>query len=157
MAKFRGIFLRDNSILQKTGYEIPYLAGGNFKQLHIVGTRPGGTIIAFWAITRALGINGFNKIVKKCMINTKYLTKKLGEIEGIRVVCEPEMNIVGITTENGENITKLDEKLRERHWMVGKFEDFNLIRVVVMPHVQKDHLKSFCEDLEWIIDKFKII
>lgn len=148
-----GIFLRDNSILKKTGYEIPYLAGGNFKHLHIVGTRPGGTIIAFWAITRALGINGFNKIVKKCMDNTEYLTKKLEEIEGIRVVCEPEMNIVGITTGNGENICKLDQKLRERHWMVGKFEDLNLIRIVVMPHVLKIHLKKFCHDLESIVNR----
>ncbi|MFX1479411.1 MAG: tyrosine decarboxylase MfnA [Promethearchaeota archaeon] len=147
-----GIFLRDNSILNKTGYEIPYLAGGNFRHLHLVGTRPGGTVIAFWAITRALGINGFVQIVKKCMNNTEYLTKKLKKIEGIRVICEPEMNIVGITTESGENIRKLDIKLRERQWMVGKFEDLNLLRIVVMPHVQKTHLKRFCDDLESIVN-----
>ncbi|MFX1487944.1 MAG: tyrosine decarboxylase MfnA [Promethearchaeota archaeon] len=147
-----GIFLRDNSILKKTGYEIPYLAGGNFKHLHLVGTRPGGTVIAFWAITRALGINGFVKIVKKCMDNTEYLTKNLKKIEGIRVICEPEMNIVGITTESGESIRKLDKKLRERQWMVGKFEDLNLLRIVVMPHVQKTHLKRFCNDLESIVN-----
>jgi tyrosine decarboxylase/aspartate 1-decarboxylase len=147
-----GIFLRDNSILKKTGYEIPYLAGGNFKHLHLVGTRPGGTVIAFWAITRALGINGFVKIVKKCMDNTEYLAKNLKKIEGIRVICEPEMNIIGITTESGENIRKLDKKLRERQWMVGKFEDLNLLRIVVMPHVQKTHLKRFCNDLESIVN-----
>ncbi|MFW9864846.1 MAG: tyrosine decarboxylase MfnA [Candidatus Thorarchaeota archaeon] len=146
-----GIFLRDNTILKKTGYEIPYLAGGNFKHLHLVGTRSGGTVIAFWAITRALGVNGFVKIVKKCMDNTEYLTKKLKKIEGIRIICKPEMNIVGITTESGENVRKLDKKLRERQWMVGKFEDLNLLRIVVMPHVQKMHLKRFCNDLESIV------
>ena len=59
-----GFFLRDASILQITGFEIPYLAGGNFKHFHIIGTRPGGTIIAFWAIFKSLGIRGFIKIIK---------------------------------------------------------------------------------------------
>ena len=52
------------------------------------------------------------------------------------------MNIVGITTENGENICEMDKKLRKRNWMVGKFENLNLIRIVIMPHVQKFHLKN---------------
>ena len=145
-----GIFLRDKSILQKIGFEIPYLAGGNFKHLHIVGTRPGGTIIAFWAIIKSLGINGFNKIVQKCMDNTSYLVKRVREIQGIKITTEPVMNVVGITTENGESICKIDKQLRKRNWLTGKFEEFNLIRVVVMPHVQKAHLKNFCDDIEKI-------
>jgi tyrosine decarboxylase/aspartate 1-decarboxylase len=145
-----GIFLRDKSILQKIGYEIPYLAGGTFKHLHIVGTRPGGTIIAFWAIIKSLGIKGFNKIVQKCMDNTSYLIKRIGDIKGIKITTKPVMNVVGITTENGESICKIDNQLRKKNWFTGKFEDFNLIRVVVMPHVQKDHLENFCDDLEKI-------
>ncbi|MFX1435954.1 MAG: tyrosine decarboxylase MfnA, partial [Promethearchaeota archaeon] len=48
-----GYFLRDSSILEKMGFEIPYLAGGNFKHLQITGTRSGGTVIAFWAILKS--------------------------------------------------------------------------------------------------------
>ncbi|MFX1571353.1 MAG: tyrosine decarboxylase MfnA [Promethearchaeota archaeon] len=151
-----GIFLRDKSILQKVGYEIPYLAGGNFKHLHIVGTRSGGTVIAFWAILKSLGINGFNKIVEKCMGNTNYLVKRISEIKGIRVATNPVMNVVGITTENGQSICKIDEELRKKNWMLGKFEEFNLIRVVVMPHVQKNHLINFIEDLRSILNKLQI-
>jgi len=151
-----GIFLRDKSILQKIGFEIPYLAGGNFKHLHIVGTRPGGTVIAFWAILKSLGINGFNKIVEKCMNNTNYLVKRISEIKGIKIATKPIMNIVGITTENGDKICKIDEELRKRNWLTGKFEEFNLIRVVVMPHVQKFHLQNFINDLENIVKSLKI-
>lgn len=151
-----GIFLRDKSILQKIGFEIPYLAGGNFKHLHIVGTRPGGTIIAFWAILKSLGINGFNKIVEKCMDNTKYLVKGIGKIKGIKIATKPVMNIVGITTENGDTIYRIDEELRKRNWLTGKFEEFNLIRVVVMPHIQKVHLQNFVKDLENIVKILKI-
>ena len=151
-----GLFIRDESILQKTGFEIPYLAGGNFKHFHIVGTRPGGTIIAFWAILKSLGINGFKEIVKRCMENTHYLTKRITEIDGIKLAADPIMNVVGITTENGDSICNIDEELRKMNWMLGKFTDFNLIRVVMMPHVIREHLIKFVDDLEKIVKKLKI-
>ncbi|MFX1366755.1 MAG: tyrosine decarboxylase MfnA [Promethearchaeota archaeon] len=151
-----GFFIRDSSILQKTGFEIPYLAGGNFKHFHIVGTRPGGTVIAFWAIMKYLGINGFIKIVKKCMDNTIYLAEHINEIKGIKLATNPTMNVVGITTESGESICKIDEELRKRNYMLGKFDDFNLIRIVIMPHIQRIHLKSFIEDLKKIAVKLKL-
>ncbi len=151
-----GFFLRDSKILQKTGFEIPYLAGGNFKHFHIVGTRPGGTIIAFWAIMKYLGQNGFIKIIKECLENTNYLVKRISEINGIKLAAKPIMNIVGITTENGESICEIDEELRKRSWMLGKFTSSNLIRIVVMPHVKKSHLSKFTQDLEDIIKRLKI-
>ncbi len=151
-----GYFVKDASILQKTGFEIPYLAGGNFKHFHMVGTRPGGPIIAFWVILRALGINGFIEMVKKCMDNTKYLVKRISEINGIKLAANPVMNVVGITTENGESICEIDESLRNNKWMLGKFVDFNLIRVVLMPHVKREHLSNFTSDLEKIVKKLNL-
>jgi len=151
-----GYFVKDVSILHKIGFEIPYLAGGNFKHFHMVGTRPGGPIIAFWVILRALGINGFIEIVKKCMDNTKYLVKRISEINGIKLAANPVMNIVGITTENGESICEIDEALRNNKWMLGKFVDFNLIRVVLMPHVKRDHISNFTSDLEKIVKKLNL-
>ncbi|MFW9945500.1 MAG: tyrosine decarboxylase MfnA [Candidatus Odinarchaeota archaeon] len=151
-----GYFVRDSSILQKTGFQTPYLAGGNFKHFHIVGTRPGGMIIAFWAIMKLLGLKGFTKIVKKCMDNTNYLVNRIMDIKGIKLATKPVMNIVGITTENGKSICKIDEELRKKNWMLGKFEDFNLIRVVTMPHVEKEHLSHFLNDLELILKKLRI-
>ena len=151
-----GFFLRDSSILQKIGFEIPYLAGGNFKHLHIVGTRSGGTVIAFWVILKSLGKVGFKKITRKCMENTEFLSNRISEIKGLKLAANPVMNVVGITTESGESICQIDEELRKRNWMVGKFKEFNLIRVVIMPHVQKAHLQSFTEDLEKIIRKLDI-
>ena len=151
-----GFFLRDPSTLLKTGFEIPYLAGGNFKHFHIVGTRPGGTVIAFWAILKYLGKSGFIEIVKGCMENTIYLIKRLGEIKGIKLATKPIMNVVGFTTENGESICEIEEELRKKNWMLGKFIDFNIIRIVIMPHVKKAHLSRFVEDLEIIVKKLGI-
>jgi tyrosine decarboxylase/aspartate 1-decarboxylase len=151
-----GIFVRDHNILNKTGFEIPYLAGGNFKHFHLVGTRTGGTIIAFWAIMRYLLIKGFKGIIEKCMKNTHYLAKRISEIKGIKLATTPVMNIVGITTESGVSICEIDEELRKRNWMLGKFMDLNLIRIVIMPHVQREHISRFCEDLERIVKNLNI-
>jgi len=151
-----GYFVKDSSILQKTGFEIPYLAGGPFKHFHIVGTRPGGPIIAFWVILKYLGVNGFNEIVKKCMDNTEYLVQRISEIRGIKLATSPVMNVVGITTENGVSICELEKLLRNNNWMLGKFLDLNLIRVVIMPHVKKEHLSNFVVDLEKIVKKLKL-
>ena len=151
-----GFFLNDHSLLQQAGFEIPYLAGGGFKHFHIVGTRPGGTVIAFWAIMKYLGIEGYKKIIKKCMDNTDYLAKRISELNGVKLAAEPVINVLGITTESGKSVCELDEEFRKRHWMLGKFMEFNLIRVVLMPHVTKEHLDRFIEDLNKIIKKLNI-
>ncbi len=90
------------------------------------------------------------------MDNTKYLSSQITDIPGIKLVTDPVTNVVGITTESGESICKIDEELRKRNWLLGKFEEFNLIRVVIMPHVQKSHLQNFIEDLTKIIKKLQI-
>ncbi|MHA1391086.1 MAG: hypothetical protein ACTSQT_02445 [Promethearchaeota archaeon] len=136
--------------------KIPYLAGGNFKHFHIVGTRPGSPIIAFWATIKHLGVNGFKEIVKKCMENTKFLSQRISEIDGVKLAVDPVMNIVGITTESGKSICELEKSLRDNKWMLGKFLDFNLVRVVIMPHVKREHLIEFSSDLEKIVKKLKL-
>ncbi|MBY8987552.1 MAG: tyrosine decarboxylase MfnA [Candidatus Lokiarchaeota archaeon] len=151
-----GYFVKDASILQKTGFEIPYLAGGTVKHFHMVGTRTGGPIIAFWAILKYLGIHGFKEVVKKCMENTNYLAHRISEIKGIKLAVDPVMNVVGITTENGVSICELEKELRNINWMLGKFLDLNLIRVVIMPHVKREHLSNFTSDLEKIVKKLKL-
>jgi tyrosine decarboxylase/aspartate 1-decarboxylase len=151
-----GFFIKDASILKKTGFEIPYLAGGNFQHFHIVGTRPGSPIIALWAIFKFLGINGFKEIVKKCMENTKFIAQRISEINGVKLAVDPVMNVVGITTESGKSICELEKTLRNNKWMLGKFLDFNLVRVVIMPHVKREHLIEFSADLEKIVKKLKL-
>ncbi|MFX0008808.1 MAG: tyrosine decarboxylase MfnA [Candidatus Hermodarchaeota archaeon] len=151
-----GYFIKDASILERIGFEIPYLAGGSFKHFHIVGTRPGGPIIAFWVILKYLGINGFKEIVKKCMENTEYLVQRISEIQGVRIAANPVLNIVGITTENGDSVCELEQVLRKNLWMLGKFDDLNLIRIVLMPHVKREHLSNFADDLDKIVKKLKL-
>ena len=90
------------------------------------------------------------------MDNTEYLAKRISEINGIKLAAKPVINVLGITTKNGKSICELDEEFRKKNWMLGKFMEFNLIRVVIMPHVRKEHLDHFLEDLNKLIKKLNI-
>ncbi|MBD3227012.1 MAG: tyrosine decarboxylase MfnA [Candidatus Lokiarchaeota archaeon] len=147
-----GIIFRDSSIMRENSYEIPYLAGGNFKQATIIGTRQGASVIATWAIFKYLGINGYAKIVKKCMNLTNILAKGIEKIDEVSLVIDPVINIVGFKSESLD-INKIDHKLRKRGWALGGFPEF--LRVVVMPHIRKCHIDSFLSDLEDITHSMK--
>jgi tyrosine decarboxylase/aspartate 1-decarboxylase len=146
-----GLFLRDNPALEDIGVSMPYLAGGDFTHINIVGTRSGAPVIAFWSILNYFGIKGFKEIIKGCMDKTKLLVELLTEIEGVTLATEPDMNIVGIKPSKGRNLLEIDQALRKRNWMVATHPDFNIIRIVVMPHVQEHHLIQFSEDLKDIL------
>lgn len=148
-----GFIIKTSSVNEDIEYNIPYLAGGGFKHFNIAGTRSGASLIALWALWKYLGHNGYKKVVKECMDNTFYLENRIKEISGIQVAVKPVMNIIGITTQNNENIEKIDKELRKKKWMLGLFKDFNILRAVIMPHVKKEHLDRFCEDLEKITKK----
>ena len=85
------------------------------------------------------------------MLNTKLLVDLISEIDGVTLATEPEMNIVGIKPSKGKEISELDKELRKRKWMVASHPDFNVIRIVVMPHVQEDHILHFTKDLKEIL------
>jgi len=146
-----GLFLKDQPALKDIGVSMPYLAGGNFKHINIVGTRSGAPTIAFWSILNYFGVKGFNEIVEGCMLNTKLLVDLISEIDGVTLATEPEMNIVGIKPSKGKNVLELDKELRKRKWMVASHPDFNVIRIVVMPHVQENHILHFTKDLKEIL------
>jgi tyrosine decarboxylase/aspartate 1-decarboxylase len=143
-----GILFRNESVLKKSHYEIPYLAGGNIRQATIVGTRSGFAAIATWAIFKFLGEEGYIKIARKCMKLTNMLKDGLKKIEGIRVVNDPpQMNVLGFTS--SYDLRVIEQKLRAKGWALGPFP--NLLRAVIMPHIKKCHIENFINDLERII------
>ncbi len=147
-----GILLKDRKYILKNCFEIPYLAGGTYAHPIIIGTRPGATILATWATLKHLGIEGYTKIVKNCMEITQQLEKGIEQIQNIELATKPVINIVGITSKNLD-ICQIDEELRKQNWALGKFE--NILRIVVMPHVKKQHIQQFLKDLEQITKKIQ--
>lgn len=150
-----GLLIREDSLIEKYGFSIPYLAGGGFKHLTVTGTRSGASAIAFWALMQYLGNSGFCEIVKRCWENTQYLVGRINEINGIEVAVPPKINIIGIkpSVDLKNSICKVDDNLREMGWALGVFKKLNLARIVCMPHIHRSHAEALADDLEKITEK----
>ena len=145
-----GCLLVRNHVLNDFGFEIPYLAGGGFKSLNILGTRPGASVISFWALMQHLGKEGYKKIVNQCWENTIYLKEELANIPQISLAVEPISPVLGLqlTPQSGMTLCEFDAKMRGLGWALGIFKQWNLARVVLMPHIQREHIDAFLADVK---------
>jgi len=147
-----GILFRNEEIRKAIAWKIPYLAGGETEQATLTGTRSGASVIAVWALLKHLGMEGYKKIVQRCMRLTWKLVEEIRGIEGLDIVTKPTMNVVGLKSEVFD-IRQLARELRHRGWAISVFPKH--IRIVVMPHLRKEHVKSFIEDLREVVKKLK--
>ncbi len=136
-----GIIFRDNKALDLIKTETPYLT--DKCQYTFTGTRTGAAAASAWAVFRSLGMDGFKKVVGNCMKATQLLADGLSN-SGFKLVVEPTLNIVAFRS--NQNTKHLAEKLWESGWFVSYVPRFDCIRIVVMPHVKKQHAMAFLKD-----------
>ena len=137
-----GIIFRDSKALDFIKTETPYLTDPY--QYTFVGTRTGASAASAWAVFRSLGMDGFKKVVGNCMKTTQLLADGLSDA-GFKLVVEPTLNIVAFRSNKGTK--HLAEKLWESGWFVSYVPRYDCIRIVVMPHVRKQHAVAFLKDL----------
>ena len=136
-----GILFRDSAMLEYVKVSTPYLT--NAFQYTCVGTRSGASVAATWAVFELLGREGLKRVVQGCMSLTEFLTEEVRSL-GMKLVMDPTMNIVAFRTSNSKMLADL---VRKRGWHVTYVPRLDCIRVVVMPHLKKKHLKAFVGDL----------
>ena len=145
-----GILFRDNDLRKLIARRVSYMAGGETEQATLVGTRSGASVIAVWALLRHLGMDGYKKVVKRCMDLTWKLAMEIPKIKGFSLVTKPTLNIIGLKSDSF-SIRQVAYELRLRGWAVSLFPKH--IRIVVMPHIRERHIEMFMEDLREISDK----
>jgi tyrosine decarboxylase/aspartate 1-decarboxylase len=145
-----GILFRNEKLRESIAWNISYLAGGEAKHATIVGTRSGASVIAVWTLLKHLGIEGYKKIVKRCMRLTLQLADEIPKIKGLDIMTQPTMNVIGLTSKTLD-IREIAQELRLKGWAVALFPKH--VRIVIMPHVQEQHVDAFLEDLRSIADK----
>jgi len=145
-----GILFRNERLRKAVAWNVSYLAGGETEQATFVGTRSGASVIAVWALLKHLGREGYRRIVRRCMYLTRKLAEEIPKINGLDVVTEPTMNIVGLKSEVFD-IRQIARELRLRKWAVSLFPEH--VRIVVMPHIRKQHIEKFLEDLKDVVNK----
>jgi tyrosine decarboxylase/aspartate 1-decarboxylase len=147
-----GICFRNEKLKDAIAWNISYLAGGESKAATIVGTRSGASVLAVWALLKHLGLEGYKRIVRRCMTLTLRLADEIPKIKYLDIMTNPTMNVIGLTSDTLD-VRKIAQELRLKGWAVSLFPRH--IRIVVMPHVKRQNVDEFLEDLKSISDKLK--
>jgi tyrosine decarboxylase/aspartate 1-decarboxylase len=143
-----GILFRDKSMSEAISMKVPYLSGET-KESTLLGTRSGASGVAVWALMMHLGKAGYSATVKGCLRLTRKLVKGIQLIDGLEVVTEPTMNVVGIKS-NTTDVHLVSNELRKLGWAVSLFPEY--LRVIVMPHTKTSHIKRFLDNLQTILE-----
>ncbi|MEM0493511.1 MAG: pyridoxal-dependent decarboxylase, partial [Candidatus Thermoplasmatota archaeon] len=131
------VIVRDKEWIDQISVDSPYISVK--RQAGILGTRSGGPVAAAYALARYLGVEGYTKIVEKCLSNTRYLEGLITDI-GLNLVVKPTMNVLGVRL---NRLSRITDMLSENGWRVNKIESLSCIRIVVMPHVTKRVIDEF--------------
>jgi glutamate/tyrosine decarboxylase-like PLP-dependent enzyme len=136
-----GVFIcRKGYIEQVLTKEAAYVEG---MDLTLCGSRSGANAVAVWMILFTYGPNGWFEKVSVLQMRTQYLCKKLDELN-IEYFREPFMNIV--TIKSGfipEALASAYHLVPQTHTGTNQW-----YKIVVMDHVQVEHLTTFIEDLK---------
>ncbi len=140
------LLVRDERLMQRIAVETPYVTSE--QQAGILGTRPGAAAAACWAAFRHQGRDGYTRIARECMELADHLRRRLDQ-HGIRHEGN-DLNVVLIKTPGPLEIQR---QLSERGWRVNAVTRLDGIRIVVMPHVKREHLDSFLSALLEVLDQ----
>jgi tyrosine decarboxylase/aspartate 1-decarboxylase len=136
-----GILFKDAKALDSIKTETLYLT--DRVQYTFVGTRTGAAAASAWAVFKALGREGYQKVVGDCIKNTKLLAEGVQK-QGFKLAVEPTLNLVAFRSASTKSLAK---KLWAKGWFISYLSRYDCIRIVVMPHVKKRHAVAFLEDL----------
>ena len=143
-----GILFRDAAISEAISMKVPYISG-EFEKSTLLGTRSGASAVAVWALMIHMGRVGYAAVVDRCLKLTWKLVEGIQRIDGVNIVTEPTMNVVGIKSDLID-VRLIFQELRKLGWAVSLFPDY--LRIVIMPHTKLSHIKRLLEDLQRILE-----
>ncbi|HTL42568.1 MAG TPA: aminotransferase class V-fold PLP-dependent enzyme [Pseudolysinimonas sp.] len=79
----------------------------------ILGSKSAGPLAAAWAITEALGVDGFAELAASCLRATRALQAAIEGIEGLRVVGEPVGPLLAVATDAA---AAPEHRVDPHHW-----------------------------------------
>lgn len=136
-----GVFIcRKGYIENVLTKEAEYVEG---MDLTLCGSRSGANAVAVWMILFTYGPNGWFEKVSVLQMRTQFLCNELTKLH-VEFFREPFMNIVTIKAEY------IPESLAQKYGLVPQQhnEDNKWYKIVLMDHVEVEHLTTFIEDLK---------
>lgn len=126
------LMVRDPLVLHRLNVDTPYLTVK--KEFTLAGTRSGASVAGALAVLDHLGRTGMEAVVSGCMENTRRIIGGM-EAFGIQRAVTPDVNVA----------TFMPCRIPDR-WIVSTTRN-NHVRIVCMPHVTRDTVEAFLEDI----------
>lgn len=136
-----GIFLCRKGLIENVlTTEAEYIEG---MDLTLCGSRSGSNAVAVWMILFTYGPFGWCEKVRVLQMRTQWLCDQLDELK-VAYFREPFMNIVTIQAQYiKETLVKKFDLVPQKH-----NGDNSWYKIVIMDHVEVDHLSTFITDLK---------
>ena len=137
-----GVFLCRKGLIENVlTKEAEYIEG---LDLTLCGSRSGANVVAIWMILFTYGPYGWIEKISILQMRTRYLCDHLQKLN-VKFFREPHMNIVTVKAEY------ISEALAHKYDLVPQKhnESNQWYKIVIMYHVEVEHLSSFIADLEF--------
>ena len=136
-----GIFICRKDLIENVlTKEAEYVEG---MDLTLCGSRSGANAVAVWMILFTYGPNGWFEKISVLQMRTQFLCDELDKLN-ISYFREPHMNIVTIHAENiPQDIAEKYDLVPQQHNESNKW-----YKIVVMDHVEVEHLTTFIDELK---------
>ncbi len=146
-AKGASVLLYKNNALRRNQFFVRSdWPGGLFGSVSLLGTKCGGAIAAAWTVINYLGATGYLEIARKTMEAVKYIQKGVREIEGMRVVSNPEMSIFAIASDR-INMLQVAGLMTVKGWFIDCISEPAGLHINVS-HQNLGAAEAFLRDLD---------
>jgi sphinganine-1-phosphate aldolase len=135
------VIYRDSELRSYQYFAYSEWPGGLFGSPSMAGSRPGGMIAAAWAALVAMGQDGYMDTARKVWEATKEIEKGVRGIEGLKLMADPEMTALAITSEKGISILAVADAMERRGWKMERQQLPDSLHMSIMPqHVGRTHI-----------------
>jgi glutamate/tyrosine decarboxylase-like PLP-dependent enzyme len=138
------ILYRNNEIRKHQFFVTTDWPGGIFASATFMGTKSGGAIATAWAMIKILGFEGYRDIAARVMETTKKIRDGVNQIDGLKIVGNPDMSLVAITSDELD-VFDIGDEMGKKGWLLDRLQFPNSLHMTI----SKIHIG--CED-EFIND-----
>lgn len=111
------VLYRDESLRKHQIYTCSEWTGYTMINNTIQSSKSGGPLAAAWAVLQFVGESGYQSIAERLLSAKKRLIEGVRAVKGLYVLGEPEMSLVGFTSDE-ISVFALADELKSRGWHV---------------------------------------
>ena len=147
------ILYRNAELRKKQFFISTEWPGGIFASSALLGTKSGGPIAAAWTIMKLMGRDGYRRNALKVMESTKCLIDGINDIDGLRVISNPEMSVFAVGSDN-VNISRISAQMKKKGWHLDRLQFPNALHFTISTlHCGKE--KELLADLKDVVRRVK--